>query len=47
MVFICLEHYAMMTHQRQLNGCGATEKVPPMKMKKVWALANLSKLSGE
>jgi hypothetical protein len=30
-----------------LNGCGATEKVPSMKMKKVWALANLSKLSGE
>jgi hypothetical protein len=28
-----------------LNGCGATEKVPSMK--KVWALANLSKLSGE
>ena len=30
-----------------LNGCEATEKVPSMKMKKVWALANLSKLSGE
>jgi hypothetical protein len=30
-----------------LNGCGGTEKVPSMKMKKVWALANLSKLSGE
>jgi hypothetical protein len=29
-----------------LNGCGAIEKVPSMKMKKVWALANLSKLSG-
>ena len=28
-----------------LNGCGGTEKVPSMK--KVWALANLSKLSGE
>jgi hypothetical protein len=28
-----------------LNGCGGTEKVPSMKM--VWALANLSKLSGE
>jgi hypothetical protein len=27
-----------------LNGCGATEKIPSMKMKKVWALANLSKL---
>jgi hypothetical protein len=40
-------------HQRQtmvyscLNGCGATENVPSMKMKKVWALANLSKLSGK
>jgi hypothetical protein len=30
-----------------LHGCGATEKVPSTKMKKVWALANLSKLSGE
>ena len=27
-----------------LIGCGATEKVPSMKMKKVWALANVSKL---
>jgi hypothetical protein len=30
-----------------LNGCGATETIPSMKMKKVWALANVSKLSGE